>query len=54
MKQWTLIVAIVGLTVIGITSLLTNHDDLIIKAVIGAICTIGGYAVARRNGNGKS
>jgi hypothetical protein len=55
MKSLTLELAVIGLTAIGVTALVTGHDGVIIQSVISAICMVVGYAIAkRRNGNGKS
>lgn len=53
MRIHTLHVAIAGLTIIGITALLTNHDGPIIDSIISAILMIAGYSLTRKNGNSK-
>jgi hypothetical protein len=53
MKIHTLHIAILGLTIIGVTALITNHDGPIIDSVIGAILMIAGYAISKRK-NGDS
>ncbi len=51
----TLSLAVIGLTAIAITALLTGHDGTLVSSIVGTILIISGYAISqRRNGNGNN